>query len=118
EHVIRAVALDHGQLIGASVGGNASAVTSVTVPASIADGWRYVSCFALNPSVSASCAKPLSQSTKLVATTTSAGRYPPLYYAIVGIPSLVSTSTTGIYMMRLISAVISAIFVGLAFSSI
>ena len=51
-------------------------------------------------------------------TNTSAGRYPPLYYAIVGIPSLVSDSTGGIYAMRLVDAALSALFVALALTSI
>jgi len=42
------------------------------------------------------------------------GRYPPLYYAIVGLPSLVTVSTTGIYLMRLVNAVMCALFIGLA----
>ena len=51
-------------------------------------------------------------------SATSAGRYPPLYYTIVGIPSLVSESTGGIYAMRLVSVALSALFVALAFMSI
>ena len=38
-HVVHAVALDHGQLIGTPVGGSSSAITAVTVPASIAGQW-------------------------------------------------------------------------------
>ena len=117
-HTVRAVALVHGQLIGTPVGGSSSPITSVTVPASIADGGRYAGCFAFKISVPASCARPLTASTRPVKTNTSAGRYPPLYYAIVGIPSLASDSSTGIYLMRLVSAALSALFVALAFMSI
>lgn len=117
-HVVRAVAVDHGQLIGTPVGGPSSSVTSVTVPASIADSEQYPDCFAFKISVPASCAQPLTTSTRSVEAKTSAGRYPPLYYAIVGIPSLVSDSTTGIYLMRLFSAALAALFVALAFMSI
>jgi hypothetical protein len=117
-HVVRAVALDHGQLIGTAVGGVSNPVTSVTVPASIADGGRYPSCFAFKIFVPASCARPLTTNTKDITAYTSAGRYPPLYYAIVGLPSLVSDSTGGVYAMRLVSAALSALFVALAFMSI
>ena len=117
-HVVHAVALDHGQLIGTPVGGSSSAITAVTVPASIADSGRYSDCFRFRISVPASCARPLTTDSRAVESTTSAGRYPPLYYAIVGIPSLVSESTGGIYAMRLVSAALSALFVALAFMSI
>jgi hypothetical protein len=117
-HVVHAVALDHGQLIGTPVGGSSSAISAVTVPASIADSGRYSDCFRFRISVPASCARPLTTDSRAVESTTSAGRYPPLYYAIVGIPSLVSESTGGIYAMRLVSAALSALFVALAFMSI
>ena len=103
-HVIRAVALDHGQLIGNSDGGPASAFTFVTVPALIAGANGYPGCFLFRSSVPASCTHPLTSSTRPVVTTTYAGRYPPLYYAFVGLPSLATISPTGVYLMRLVSA--------------
>ena len=45
---------------------------------------------------------------------TYVGRYPPLYYAIVGLPSLVSHTDTAVYLMRLMSGLASALFLGLA----
>jgi len=112
--VIHAAALVRGQLIGTPIHGSSSAYTAVTVPALIADGNRYPSCFAFKISVPASCAEPLTTSTKEVVTTTYVGRYPPLYYALVGIPSLLTVSTTGIYLMRIVSAIICALFIALA----
>ncbi len=45
---------------------------------------------------------------------TYVGRYPPLYYAVVGLPSLISQSSAGVYLMRLLSGALSSIFLGLA----
>ena len=115
-HVIHAVALVHGQIIGTPIKG--SSFTSVTVPALIADAERYPRCFGFKTSVPASCARPLTTSTRPVTITTPAGRYPPLYYAIVGLPSLLTVSTTGVYLMRIVSALISALFVALAVVSV
>ena len=49
-----------------------------------------------------------------VKAITYVGRYPPLYYAIVGLPSLVSHTDTAVYLMRLLSGLASALFLGLA----
>jgi hypothetical protein len=45
---------------------------------------------------------------------TYVGRYPPLYYAIVGLPSLVWHTNTAVYMMRLLSGLLCALLLGLA----
>jgi hypothetical protein len=115
-HVIHAAAVVRGQIIGAPIHG--SSFTSVTVPALIADGDRYPRCFGFKIGVPASCARPLTTNTRPVVTTTPAGRYPPLYYAIVGLPSLLTVSTTGIYLMRTVSALICALFIALAVVSV
>ena len=42
------------------------------------------------------------------------GRFPPLYYSIVGLPSLLSQSDAGVYWMRLVSGFLVAVLLGLA----
>ena len=98
----RAAALVHGQIIGKTVHWPGNPRTDVTVPAVYASGGSAATCFAFKPAVPASCQGPLPHSTDEVGTTTYVGRYPPLYYAIVGLPSLVSYSSRGIYLMRFI----------------
>ena len=44
-------------------------------------------------------------------------RYPPLYFAVVGLPSYFRGSSVDIYLMRLVSALLSAIFLALALSA-
>jgi hypothetical protein len=68
--------------------------------------------------VSAACAARLTQSKAEVRATTYVGRYPPLYYAIVGLPSLFTASGDGLYAMRLVSALLSAVFLALGAFSI
>jgi hypothetical protein len=89
-----------------------AADTVVTVPSSFADFSRS-ECFFLQQ-FPAGCSVGLRGSNREVKATTYVGRYPPLYYAIVGLPSLVSSTDTGVYLMRLVSGLVSAIFLGLA----
>ena len=44
-------------------------------------------------------------------------RYPPLYFAVVGLPSYFRGSSVDIYLMRLVSALLSAIFLALALTA-
>jgi hypothetical protein len=76
-------------------------------------------------SLSASCARSLnSPATPYEITggynrnaSTYQARYPPLYFAIVGLPSLFSGSTIDVYLMRLVSALLSAIFLAIALTA-
>jgi hypothetical protein len=116
--VARAVALDHGQLIGQTVKNAGNAITHVTIPEVYAAGRTYGGCFTFKDTVSASCAKRLTQSKAEVRAITYVGRYPPLYYAIVGLPSLFTASSNGLYAMRLTSALLNAVFLALGAFSI
>jgi hypothetical protein len=57
-------------------------------------------------------------SSKTVEAVTSAGLYNPLYYAMVGWPSLLTSSNVGIYGMRIVSAIIVSLFLACAFGMI
>jgi len=110
--VIKAAAVVRGELVGARASGP---YTAVHVPAGIV-GTRYT-CFVFQRSVPASCEPPLSDSTRVVTATTYAGRYPPLYYALVGWPTLLVQGDLAIYLMRGISALLAALFLAGAFRS-
>jgi Predicted membrane protein (DUF2142) len=116
--VARAVALVHGQLIGKTVKNSGNAITHVTIPKVYAAGSAYGSCFTFKDTVPASCAHRLTQSKTEVRSTTYVGRYPPLYYAIVGLPSLFTASGDGLYAMRLTSGLLNAVFLALGAFSI
>ena len=112
--VIRAAAAARGELVGATVSSDRNAFTKVTVPAVFARDGALATCFQFRPDVPASCEPRVPASKKTVSVDTYAGRYPPLYYLIVGLPSLVAVSARGIYLMRLASALLDAILVSLA----
>jgi hypothetical protein len=88
------------------------ALTVVTVPDSFAN---YIpdNCDLL-PVYPVGCGHGLRGSGRPTIATTYVGRYPPLYYATVGLPSLLWHTDTAVYLMRLVSGLISAIFLGLA----
>ncbi len=118
-HVVRAVSLDRGQLLGPAVAGpNDAPVTRVRVPSTYAQGRPAQACFEFQRTRRrAPCATPLHPSNRIVTTTTTAGRYPPLYYAVVGLPSLFTSQTVGLYLMRAVSALLNAAFLALAFAT-
>lgn len=114
--VARAAALVRGELVGATVGSAADAATGLEVPAvfSFRVGLDAEKCFVERPTVPASCASPYPASSRPVRSSTYVGRYPPLYFAVVGLPSLVVESPAGIYLMRLLSGLLSDALLTLA----
>jgi hypothetical protein len=114
-HTIRAAATVRGD-----VGGRTVEIPSpgpplpnsieypVTVPESYAALTDAPTCFVFQPDVTADCQPALGTSTAEVRATVSTGSYPPLYYALVGWPSLVMNPDPGIYWMRVLSALVGA----------
>jgi hypothetical protein len=86
------------------------------VPATIAEGTNP-GCFAFTPTQPANCLDPWRSLDGLEPAVSYVGTYPPLYYAIVGLPSLLTAGTDVLFWMRLVSAALSAVFLAVAFVS-
>lgn len=115
--VIRAVSLMRGELAGPPAPGQVLPVVGVRVPLPYAKAALMPRCFMFRPWKSAGCAPRFpTGSTRLVNATTYVGHYPPLYYALVGTPSLFLSPLEAIFAMRLLSDLVSAAAVGLAFA--
>ncbi len=112
--VAKAAAVVRGELVGHLIDGPSSPNGIVTIPAAYANLGYLVTCYQFNPNIPASCAPPFRNASGTVPDIIYDARYQPLYYAIVGIPSLFTDSALGIYLMRLVSAALSAIFLALA----
>jgi hypothetical protein len=120
--MIKAAAVARGEFLGQTatgqsvtrVGHEGRAVMTVLVPATYAEDARLPTCFRHQPKKTAACAPAPTTSGQLTAATTYVGRYPPLYYMIVGLPSRVLHSGAGMYFMRVLSALASALLLGLA----
>jgi hypothetical protein len=116
--VMKAVAVAHGQLLGSQPGGPSSPYVTVRIPEIYAAAGGVPGCFAFKNHVPASCAHALTGSSAEVPVSIYTGRYPPLYYAVVGIPSLFMASASGVYLQRLVSALLNAVFLALAVTSV
>jgi hypothetical protein len=120
-HVIRAASLVRGQLLGKPMTGAPAALRGtviVEVPQVFTSLANDIGCFQFQNAVPASCQHPLNPSTADFATETYVGRYSPFYYALVGVPTLVSPSGGGVYGARLVSGALSAAMLALALTSL
>jgi hypothetical protein len=109
-HLAKAASVVRGEFLGRS-----------TPTGEIVDVPRYIAftqaqtCFAFESEVTADCSPTLTGDPDAsVTTTTSAGRYNPVYYLLVGWPSLILHDQVGIYAMRIVSGLISSLFLALA----
>ncbi len=112
--VIKAVAVTRGELVGKLVGNSHSSFGKVSVPEYYAKTRNIPTCFHRNPKQPASCAPTPSGSSAPTTAFTYVDRYPPLYYLFVGLPSLLGDHRLEIYLMRVVSAALSSLFVAAA----
>jgi hypothetical protein len=109
-HAVKAIAQVHGELLPHKEAG--ARFPSYDLPAS----YRYppgVTCFAFNPQISAACGVELGSSTGTDTFDDWVGTYNPVYYYLVGWPSLIFGGSAGIYAMRILSALFcSALLAG------
>ena len=108
-HATKAIALMQGQVEGEQAAGERHPVVDLPDDYSFSP---MIHCFVHQPNMSAECATPLGTEGGLDAFGTWVSANNPLYYALVGWPSLLLDGNTGIYAMRIASALLSAVFLG------
>lgn len=109
-HFIRAAAVARGEFLGtpSNIG------TVVHVPAYVGFT-QAVTCFAFQAEVTADCSPTeTTDPATIVKAATTAGLYNPVYYALVGWPSLLFHDQSGLYAMRVLSGILSCLFLALA----
>jgi hypothetical protein len=111
--IIRAAAVVRGEWYGQPNPGHGPASRLVIVPEFFRNLSLMDGCFA-HSSIPPSCSRLLGGSSQLVVAKTYVGRYPPLYYLLVGGPSLIASDTASAYAMRLLSVLVSSVFLALA----
>lgn len=120
-HVIKAAAVVRGELLGRFSPTVQESLGYVSVPAfyALPANRNSPTCFHRRPEVSAACAPSLAPAgSHEIGAWIYVARYPPLYYLVVGLPSLFGTSSWTIYLMRLVSALLCSLFVALGVLSV
>ncbi|WP_314139516.1 DUF2142 domain-containing protein [uncultured Plantibacter sp.] len=106
-HAIRAAAVARGEVIATPWAKNPT-LTAATVPENIANAHDLV-CFAFDAEVTADCQTAVRDTgQQLVETGSSAGLNSPVFYALVGWPSLFLTGDAAFYGMRMMSVLLCA----------
>ncbi len=129
-HIITAAADVRGHVIKPEVPKEPQAIQSVRLPLTFADMQSESLCLELSTgpancqlppaqcksltNADAPCGLPAQSGGAIATATTYTGRYPPLYYLFVGSPTLLWTSSGVIYVMRLLSVLLSGLLIALA----
>lgn len=107
-HVFKAYGTAHGELLGAAAPPQfPSNLREFDGPDSL--GAPQPFCYNGQPNVPASCVKTFE--TQLIST---AARYPPWYYGVVGLPVAAVGESTSVFSYRLVSAVLCVVALTLA----
>lgn len=114
-HVIKAVAVVHG---ARDVSGEAgtTGIGTVELPGVWAQLRGYEECMRFNPAQNASCQPSLAGDLSEPArVSTSAYTYNPMYYAVVGLPSLLpGAGEHTVYLMRIVSVAFAGVVFAMA----
>ena len=86
----------------------------VDVPASYARTEAIPLCFRFRPDKTAECAPKPGVESNIESVGTTAGAYPPLYYVLVGWPTRLMSAAHGLYVMRIVSALLCALLLTIA----
>lgn len=120
--VVKAVAVVRGQLTGETVeqpGQYFEIITEVDAPAYYVQAFDATACFIDDTQAAADCAPPFrADDTSTAPMTTWIGRYPPTYYVLAGLPSLVVDGAAAVLGMRVLSAVLCAALFALGLTSL
>jgi hypothetical protein len=112
--VVKAAATVRGEFTGIPAPNEPAAVREFRVPAVFDSLYNLPICYQFKPTVPAGCAPHVASSSHIITSTSYVGRYPPLYYAAVGIPTLFMHSESAVYAMRIVSALLDALLLSLA----
>jgi hypothetical protein len=118
-HMIRAAAVVRGQLV-TQPWTEFPAFGSTVVPEYVANT-SQVTCFAFRPDVTPDCAPAGALDDALVRPTTigtSAALNSPVYYYLVGWPTLLISGEPALFGMRFVNVTIFASFMGLAYAQL
>ena len=112
-HAVKAAANVRGEFRGTPQPADHIPYEAFTVPATLAQG--NPACIAFQPEQSAACLPRWTAQSGMTEALTYVGGYPPLYYLLVGLPTLVTNGKDVLFWMRLVSAALSSLFLAVGF---
>lgn len=113
-HAVKALATARGELDGASVVGPFGyQAIEYKVPSAYSEIWHFV-CYNSDVNAPANCAPKFPTSRVLAPVPSTAGEYPPTYYALVGWAGWISPGSTGLLLMRIVTSIGVATLLGLS----
>jgi hypothetical protein len=107
-HIVKAAAVWRGEWLGQHAIGANEATMVDEVPGTYARAIGNFDCYRQRAFIAASCAPKLVASSQIMPAKTHVGRYPALYYLLVGWPSALSSSVSTMRWMRAISAIFNS----------
>jgi len=114
-HTIKAVASAYGQFDRPQVAGQFGyGAYQYDVPKVFASLWHFT-CYNDDTRISAACAGDLPGGKEAIATSSTAGSYPPTYYLAVGWLGRLVPTQAGFYLMRFFSALLFCLMLTFAF---
>ena len=116
-HAMRAWAAAHGQLDGPA-SRSAAGTIDLKVPEYFADLEPRLACFKRVITQTPACVSPLPASDPVVTGHSSATVNTPAFYVLTGWPSLFLHEAKALYGMRLVSALLCAVLLGVAFAAL
>ena len=110
-HTVRAYSVAHGEILGRDREVKGEPGTLVETVGIFVK--TNPACFAFQPMATGGCLLVVDDQ-EVAEFPSSAGRHPPLYYGLVGLPTLVDTSGSSFYLMRAWNAALCAAVVASA----
>lgn len=115
-HIIKAAAVAQGEWLGER--SDRSDSVNVEVPRGLASAQDWA-CTAHAPEQPADCLPDVVEDSELTTAGTSAGLYNPVYYSLVGWPSLLTDDARiAVFGMRVVSAVIVSLFFAITMTAL
>ncbi|TFD00910.1 DUF2142 domain-containing protein [Cryobacterium sinapicolor] len=113
-HAAKAIAQVRGDLTGHPVAGVRHSVVDLPEEYSYS---QQIVCYLFHPEMTADCGFELGDSGGADWFNTWVSAYNPIYYYLVGWPTLLFDGSAGIYSMRIVSGLLCSVFVAWAFQT-
>ena len=107
-HMIRAAASARGEAVGVKPAGDEFGYPVVQVPDWVAESF-HLPCEVGDASKTAECVPSVGDDTTLTPSSSSSASNSPVFYTVVGLPSLFITGDAGLYAMRIMSAILTSL---------